>query len=163
MQRQSRASRTKPTFAPIDLSQIAIDNPVNQQTATLNLSTFDATQLTLLEVMDICEAVEVEPEALGGLLATKSRKRIQLMYAIAWVIARRPNPDLTLDEVCTWKLDVQGTMNSRTTEASAKRAAMRVNAAVSTGLAPDDAEKLSIADLAAYADTHKRSRRRKAG
>jgi len=146
----------------VDLSAIANKHQVNQKTAHLDLNTFDATQLTLLEVLDMSEAVGVDPEALGDLMAgASSAKRMRLFYALAWCIARRADPSLTLEEVCTWKLDVIGEVKPEVAVRSQKRAAIIVGAATATGLAPKDAGQLTIAQLAEYNDRNRAARRRK--
>jgi hypothetical protein len=144
----------------IDLSQIAADNPVNQQVAVLDLNTFDATQLTLLEVLDMSEAAGVEPEALGRLMAGRQNtKRMRLLYALAWCIAKRANPLLTFDEVCRWKLDIIGEVDDAKIARNEKRAAIVVNAAAATGLSPTEAGNLTIAELGAYNDRRVKANR----
>ena len=138
--------------------QIAAEHPVNQKTAVLDLNTFDATQLTLLEVLDMAEAVGVEPEALGAMIADSSNtsKRMRTMYALAWVIAKRANDYITFAEVCTWKLDVIGEVKPEKAEASKKRAAIVVGAASVSGLPPSEAGKLTLAEIGAYKDRQTR-------
>ena len=142
------------TSNKVDLSAIASEHPVNTKIAVLDLNTFDATQLTLLEVLDMSETVGVPPEALGALLNNKKQQaqRMRMLYAMAWCIARRADPKLTFAEVCTWKLEVIGEVDKEKVEATAKRAAVVVGAASVSGLPPREAEKLTVAELAAYGD-----------
>jgi hypothetical protein len=146
----------------VDLNAIAEAHPVNQKTVALDLNNFDATQLTLLEVLDMSEATGVEPEALGSLLSAGNRnvaKRMRMLYAMAWCIARRADPMLRYAEVCTWKLNIIGETDPARIERQTKRAAMIVGAADVTGLHPDDAAQLTVAELAAYGDRRKRANR----
>ena len=144
----------------IDLSAIAAEHPVNQQFAVLDLNTFDATQLTLLEVLDMSDVAGVAPENLGVVLSGRSQaKRMKMLYAMAWCIARRANPLLTFEEVATWKLEVIGENSQDRTESIARRAAVIVGAADVTGLHPDEAANLTIAELNAYGDRRKRQNR----
>jgi hypothetical protein len=147
----------------VDLSAIAKAHPVNSQVAVLDLNTFDATQLTLLEVLDMAETVGVDPEAMGALLESgaQSSKRMRLLYAMAWCVARRDNPALTFAEVCTWRLEVIGEVSEETTEKTAKRAKAIVGAAAVTGLPPREAGSLTLAELGAYADRNRAARRRR--
>jgi hypothetical protein len=151
----------------IDLSAIAESHPVNQKTALLDLNTFDATNLTLLEVLDMSEASGVEPENLGALMKSRNTAtRMRIMFAMAWVIARRAQPRLTFAEVCTWKLEVIGEVDPKVAEASEKRAAAIVGAAVVSGLPPKEAANLTVAELGAYRDrqakVNRAARRRRA-
>jgi len=144
----------------IDLSAIAADHPVNKTVALLDLNTFDATQLTLLEVLDMAEMTETEPELLGKLLSGRNTgKRMRLLYAMAWVIARRENDKLTFADVCTWKLEVVGEIDKEASERAAKRAAIIVSTADLTGLHPDDAADLTVAEINAYSERRRRANR----
>jgi hypothetical protein len=145
----------------VDLSAIAEANPVNRKTAVLDLNTFDATQLTLLEVLDMAETAGAEPVELGKLMAGRNNaKRMRLLYAMAWCIARRANPALTFEEVCTWKLEVIGEVKPERTERLRKRAAIVVGAAEASGLSPEEAGDLTIAQLSAYTANRAARRRR---
>lgn len=145
----------------VDLNVIADNYPVNRKTAVLDLNTFDATQLTLLEVLDMSESVGVAPELLGGLLSSKAQtsQRMRMFYAMAWVIARRADPTLSYMEVCTWKVDVIGETDPLKAERQQQRAKMIVGAADVSGLHPDDAAQLTLAELSAYGDRRKASNR----
>jgi hypothetical protein len=153
---QSEKSEVKQgsTSNRIDLSAVASEHPVNQKIAVLDLNTFDATQLTLLEVLDMSETVGVPPEALGALLNDKRHQaqRMKMLYAMAWCIARRADHKLTFAEVCTWKLEVIGEVDKAKSDEAAKRAAIVVGAASVSGLPPREAEKLTVAELSAYGD-----------
>ena len=164
MQKPSATLPSEPTSTQIDLTAIAAKHPVNVKVAVLDLNTFDATQLTLLEVLDMAESTGVEPEELGALLEGKSTvKRARMLYAMAWCIARRAKPSLTFAEVCTWKLEIIGEVDPARTERIAKRADAIVGAAIVSGLPPAEAGNLTIAELSSYQDKTTRRRRRKAG
>lgn len=154
------------TEVSIDLSAIAAEHPVNRKIARLDLNTFDATQLTLLEVLDMSDAVGVDPQELASLLrARTSARKMRLLYAMAWVIARRANLALAFDEVCTWKLEVIGEVKEAVAERTAKRAARVVGVADMTGLPPAEAANLTVAEINAYSARRRRANRaaRRAG
>jgi hypothetical protein len=166
MDSTSQQSESVPTsLSRIDLAAIAEAHPVNVKVAVLDLNTFDATQLTLLEVLDMAEIAEVDPAELGALLGPKANtaRRMRMLYAMAWCIARRANTALTFDEVCTWKLEVVGEVDPARAQRNAKRASTIVGAAITTGLPPAEAQHLTVAELSAYADKRRRRSRRKAG
>lgn len=158
---ETLASEQGSTLSRVDLTAIAAAHPVNQRTAVLDLNTFDASQLTLLEVLDMSEAVGVEPELLGALLSDKksTARRMKMLYAMAWCVARRADPTLRFAEVCTWKLDITGEAQPEQIERNAKRTAAIVGAADVTGLHPDDAAQLTIAEISAYGARRKRANR----
>ena len=149
----------------IDLSAIANEHPVNEKVAVLDLNTFDATQLTLLEILDMSEVTGVEPELLGTLLSAKgkTKKRMTMLYAMAWCIARRADPMLRFAEVCSWKLEVIGEVSAEQiaerTERSKRRATKIVGAASVSGLPPSEAANLTVAELSAYADRRAKQNR----
>jgi hypothetical protein len=155
-----QTSKLETEVSKIDLSAIAAEHPVNQKTAMLDLNTFDATQLTLLEVLDMSDIAEVEPERLGTLLSGRtSAKKMRMLYAMAWCIARRANPKLTFDEVCTWKLQIVGEVAPGAAERAAKRAALIVGTAELAGVPPAVAGSLTVAEINAYKDRRARQNR----
>jgi hypothetical protein len=153
----------------VDLADVANTHPVNQKTAVLDLNAFDASQLTLLEVLDMADTVGIETAELGAVMKGGSTsKRMRLMYAMAWCIARRAEPSLTFEQVCSWKLEVIGEVDATKAERAAKRAAVIVGAASVSGLPPSEAGNLTVAELGAYRDRQARTNRaqrrsRKAG
>ena len=165
MAMQSEPLETEQDFTQneetVDLNVIANNYPVNRKTAVLDLNTFDATQLTLLEVLDMSEVTGVPPEMLGSLLSkdAPAGKRMRMFYAMAWSIARRADPMLSFAEVCTWRVSVIGETDPVKTERQQQRAAMIVGAADVSGLHPDDAAQLTLAELSAYGDRRKRANR----
>jgi hypothetical protein len=163
----SRTSRAKPTSKSasetvnlVDISAIAEAHPVNLVTARVDLNTFDASRLTLLEVLDMAEVAGAEPQELPSLLRLEknSPRKMRLLFALAWVIARRATPDLTFAEVCTWKLEMIGTVKENPN--ASKRAALVVGAASLSGLPPSEAEQLTVAEIGAYASRRNRRARR---
>lgn len=156
------------TSNKIDLSAIAAEHPANTQTAVLDLSTFDASQLTLLEILDMSEVAGVDAADLGMILGKGSTaQKMLIFYGMAWCIAKRANPFLTFAEVRTWRLEVKGETDTRKIEREQKRAAAIVGAAAVSGLHPDEAAQLTVAQLSAYGERrtaeNRATRRRKAG
>jgi hypothetical protein len=158
---ESSAERSEPTSEPLDLSAIAARHPVNVHSMTLDLATFDASALTLLEVLDMSEVAGVEPTELAKLLARPSTDttKARMLYALAWVIVKRERPEIKYSEIITWKLNVVGKIDNAKTKASTSRARARVNAATLSGLPPKEAEKLTVAELQAYRDNRPKTRR----
>lgn len=161
----SEAKPSEPISAPsnvIDLSAIAERNPVNQKTMVLDLSGFDASKLTLIEVLDMAEIAGVAPEKLASLLGGSSLdpRKARMLYALGWVIARRESPSLTFAEVSRWRMDVKGTMDEKAMEASRAKARALVNAAIMAGVSPEEAERLTMGQLEAYKDRSNRAARR---
>lgn len=152
---------SEPTLEPLNLSEIAARHPVNVRRMTLDLATFDASQLTLLEVLDMSEVAGVAPDKLAGLLMRKGMDptKARMLYALAWVIVKRELPDTKFSDVITWKLDVTGKTDNLKTEVSKSRARARVNAATLSGLSPTEAEKLTVAELEAYRANRPKARR----
>jgi len=125
----------------------------------LDLATFDATKLTLLEVMDMAEKAGVEPENLASLLSRPKfdPSKARMLYALGWVIARRADPGLTFVEVLTWHMEVIGTMDEKPKSGRDKAV---VGAAILAGVSPREAEKLSLGELAVYRENRATRRRR---
>ena len=119
----------------------------------LDLETFDAAGLTLMEVLDMAEAAGVPHSALTTLLDSKEMtpEKARVLYALAWVIVRRAEPDVKYADVVTWKLELRGKVETKVSRAT-QRARARVNAARMAGVTPAEADSLTIAELAAYRD-----------
>jgi hypothetical protein len=145
----------------VDLSAIAEKYPVNTKRMVLDLASFDAAKLTLIEMLDMGEVAGVEPQELASLLGRSSfdPRKARMLYGLGWVIARRAQPDLTYEEVITWKMEVVGKANPKAVERSKQRTKAIVNAAELSGLHPDDAAELTIAELGAYRDNRETRRR----
>lgn len=150
---ESDDEQSEPTSEPIDLSAIAAANPVNQRVMVLDLATFDASQLTLLEVLDMSEVAGVPPAELGALLSgggtSQTPAKARMLYALAWVIMRRADATLRYSDVIRWRLDIKGKILPAT-DAQRQRTKARVGAAKLTGLPPAEAERLTVSELAAY-------------
>ncbi len=129
----------------------------------LDLSTFDATALTLLEVLDMSEVAGVPPEELSGLLQLKGMTpaKAKLLYALGWCIARRETPGLLFSDVIRWKMTVKGKPDPEKPVRNAKRATALVNAAKVSGLPPTEAGNLTMAELQAYRAGSNRAARRR--
>lgn len=152
MEQASQSEQSEPVSEPraVDLSAIAAAHPVNARTMTLDLNRFDPSGLTLVEVLDMSEAAGVSAGSLvGALQATgMTPRKARLLYALAWVIVRRAEPEVRYSEVITWRLEIVGKMETKVS--SRERAAARVNAAKLAGVTPAEADNLTIAELDAY-------------
>lgn len=127
---------------------------------TLDLNTFDPSGLTLLEVLDMAEASGTDAGNLIGVLNQRGMTpgKARVLYALAWVIVKRAEPEVRFSEVMTWKLELIGKVETKVSTAAQARARARVNAAKLAGVTPAEADKLTIAELDAYRKTQPRRR-----
>lgn len=127
---------------------------------TLDLNTFDPSGLTLVEVLDMAETSGTDAGRLVGVLREKGMTPVKarVLYALAWVIMRRAEPDVKFSDVLTWKLNLIGKMETVVSSAAQARARARVNAAKLAGVTPAEADKLTVAELDAYRKTQPRRR-----
>lgn len=149
------------------VSDLAAAFPV--RTLIINVADMHSSRLTLLEALDMMEASGLAPEDFTRVMDHGTmRQKAQMMYAMAWVIARRAEPDLTWAEVCTYRVEVRG---ERVDEDKAKyRADAIVGVASLAGVSTEDAKKMTVDEVTALNALHKRRhvkrqtpRRRKAG
>lgn len=164
-QTQSETVEKKQDSKPadvIDISAIAEKYPVNQRVATLDMSTFDANKLTLIEVLDMAEMAGVDPENLGGLLdlGKNSPRKARMLVSLVWVIARRAEPELTYEEVSTWRIRIFGKPNEALMKRNALRDKALTAAAAAAGVKPSEAGSLTVGEVAAITNREARRRRR---
>jgi len=104
-------------------------------------------------------AGDAEPELL--------ERAVLLMYAYAYQLERREDPGATWDQAQTWRVTVDVETRDETADAEAEAS---VDAAIVTGLPPDVAGELTLAQLEEYRSVHdeqarelRRRRGRRAG
>lgn len=146
----------------VDLSAIASAHPVNARTVILDLDTFDASKLTLLEVLDMADAAGTDPANFGEVLEAPdvSPIRARLLYALAWIICRREDARVTFAEVCTWRMEVKGSASEAAPARAARRSKVVVGAAALAGVSPREAESMTVAELTEYGRRNRAARRR---
>lgn len=120
----------------------------------LDVSQVRPGRLTLLEALDMAEASDVDPDNFVVILQTGTqRQKAKLLYAFAWILARRSEPEISYDEILKCNLIVQGKMP---TDADRDRDEKRAKAiaAVSkvAGIPPSEAENLTMAEVKAFTD-----------
>jgi hypothetical protein len=117
--------------------------------------------LTLMDALDIAEASGVDADDMVTVLSgPRTRRQGLLMYALAWVVAKRQEPDLTFAEVLTYHLTVAGTpATDEKIESERKRAMAVTSVAMLAGVTPDEAEVMTIAEVAAVTSISKARRR----
>lgn len=111
--------------APLDLSAVAAAHAVRH--VTLDLATIDVREvLSVGDVVDMAGALGVAPETMalqlapGGKIAGKVALDVGL--ALAWVIGRKAEPDLTYELVrSTWQLELIGVGTRNPTPAATTR------------------------------------------
>lgn len=123
----------------------------------------DRRRLTVVEIARACAAADVGPQDADGMFARLVKgqgtgdeflRAVTLTTAFAWQLAKRDEPDLTLDDALAWDLHVIVGEPDRVQDAEA---ALTVAAAVATGLSPREAGQLTAAELDEYG-THWRTR-----
>lgn len=137
----------------------------------LDVSQIRPGKLTLLEALDMGEAAGVDPDDFTRILERgKAPQKARLIYAFAWVLARRTEPELTFAEVCTYDLTVTGKAPSAEDHATdAKRGKAVAAVAKLAGVSPREAEQMTMAEIKAVTDltpkprTRQVARRRRAG
>lgn len=139
------------------------DIQVEPRKFTLEIAKFDPDNITLLDALDIQDVSGIEAGGFSDVLkSVDQRKRALLLYAFAWIIARKIEPGLTFDEVCTYHLNVIGhAPTEQQKERSAHRAKVTMGVAMATGLPPEQVEQLSISQVSAVADIRSARRRRR--
>lgn len=129
---------------------------------TLDLQYLDSGNLTLLDALDIVDASGVQPHRFQQTLASKSvsgSAKAKMLYAFAWVLARRLEPGLTWEEMQTYDLEIVGEMPSQEENDRVQQRANVVMGVVrATGMTPAEAERLTMAEVRA-AIPEKRRRR----
>ena len=96
-----------PDPEPLDLSAILEADPP-QRSAVLDLARFDITRLGLGELLEISRALEIEPGELGAAMRGAGADKARVGVALAWIIARRREPDLTFGDVERWRIEIRG-------------------------------------------------------
>lgn len=138
----------------------------------LDVSQIRPGKLTLLEALDMGEAADVDPDDFQRILQRgNAGQKARLIYAFAWVLARRSEPDLTFEEVCTYDLTVTGKPPTEQDRANdVKRATAVAAVAKIARVSPREAEQMSMAEVEAVAEIAAKSvrprqgaRRRRAG
>jgi hypothetical protein len=128
----------------------------------INVADIHAGRLTLLEALDIADASGIYADNFAEVMGGPDLKRkALLLYAMAWVIARRVEKDLTFDEVCTYKLEVVG--KAADAESDVRRAEAVMSVAALANVSPAEAKEMTIAEISAMTKIRKRRARRRAG
>ena len=139
---------------------LILDEIPEIRTVTLNLKNLNPSRITLLDALDIARVSGISSNHFQRTLAgTDETGKAQLMYAFAWVIARRVEPGLTWEEMCTYQLNIEGDPPSRD-ELDADRVKARavMNVVQLAHVTPDVAEQMTVAQVQAVLPEKKRRR-----
>jgi hypothetical protein len=138
---------TKPDTKPdLILSDLITGTP--RRKLILRVSDIHPGSLTLLETLDIMDASGVASSNFVQVMDNgRLREKAMLMMAVAWVIARRAEPDLTFAEVCTYQLDVIG--EPRDDDKERQRAETVVAVAHLAGVSTEEAKQMSMTEIEA--------------
>ena len=91
---------------PLDLSAILEAAPAKRR-ARLDVATLSLDRFGIGELLELTDAVGVAPDKLGAVLKTPGSAG-RVIVGLAWLIARRVEPGLTLADVSTWDIEVVG-------------------------------------------------------
>lgn len=94
-----------PELEPLDLSAILEAAPPKRR-AIIDVATLRLDRFGIGELLELTDAVGVDPDKLGAEL--RSSKGGRVVVALAWLIARRVEPGLTLADVERWDIEVRG-------------------------------------------------------
>lgn len=94
---------------PLDLAGILEDGGP-QRVARLEIGRMDLKRLGVGEMLELSRACELGPGELGAAMRGDDRTlKARVAVGLAWIIARRREPALTLADVQTWRLELVGT------------------------------------------------------
>lgn len=128
----------------------------------INVADIRPGRLTLLEALDIVDASGVEAEKFGEVLGSaKLKPKALLLYAIAWVIARRAEKDLTFEEVCTYRLEIVG--REANVQRDLERAEIVAGVATMANVSPEEAKSMTVDEITAMRNIRRRQARRRSG
>ena len=155
------AKLTEPSPKPdLIVSDLLTEYPARR--LVIRTEDIHAGRLTLLEALDIADASGINAENFSEVLGSTALKpKALLLYAIAWVIARRVEKDLTFEEVCTYRLEVVGAPADEARDMRRAEAVMSV--AALANVSPEEAKNMTIAEINAMTTIRKRRARRRAG
>lgn len=110
-----------------------------------------------MDAFDITDKSGVSGEDFGKVLKGNGPERARLLYAFAWVIARRVERGLTWEEMLTYNLEIIGTpMTEAEQDREAEKARAVMNVVRLAGVSPDDAREMSMAEVAAVMPKRRR-------
>lgn len=155
----------QPSKPDLVVSDLLTEIPVRK--LIINTADVHPGRLTLMEALDIAEASGIAAARFEAVLKRGTlRQQARLLYAFAWAVARRAEPDLTYEEVCTYQLEVRGTGVQPDDELVQANADAVVAVASLAGVSPEEAKQMTMAEVQAVSDLQKRRNsrsRRKAG
>jgi 3-hydroxyisobutyrate dehydrogenase-like beta-hydroxyacid dehydrogenase len=128
---------------------------------TLDISAITPGNLTLLEALDIAESSGVDVDEMADVIrGPQTHAQGMLVYAMAWVLARRLEPELTFAEVRTYQVELVGqAATAAQIEAEQKRAVAVASVAMLAGVSTAEAEDMTVAEVAAVTSITKARRR----
>ena len=143
---------TQPDKPDLILSDLLRESPA--RTVIINVADIHPSSITLLEALDIVDVSGIQAGDFERLMEKGTLKqKAQLLYAMAWVVAKRSEPDLTYAEVCTYKLEVKGDKPDDEAERRKARAIMGV--ATLAKVSPEEAKKMTLNEVSAVVEIHK--------
>lgn len=127
---------------------------IEPRTIRINVADVHAGRLTLMEALDIMDASGIDSTQFERIMeAGTMRQKAKLLYAMAWVMARRVEPELTYAETCTYHLEIHGTPLDDDAEAKKAKAIMGVAALAK--VSPAEAKNMTMAEVGALVEYNK--------
>lgn len=135
---------------------------------TVVLTWADGMSLTVLEQARACvlagvgqrEAARLQRAIIDESADPEDMLRGTLLwYAIAYELELRRDPGISWEEAQRWRVQFDPAGRDQRAELLEAEAEARVTAALATGIPPEQAGDLSMADLAAYRDVRARAER----
>jgi hypothetical protein len=121
----------------------------------INIADMHPGRMTLIDALDIMDVSGIDSNDFSAVIMRGTlRQKAQLIYAMAWVLARKSEPDLTFDEVCTYQIEIRG--ETRDDAKEKKRADAVVAVATLAGVSTEEAKQMTIQEVAAVTDLAKR-------
>lgn len=119
----------------------------------LNVADVSSGVLTLMEALDIADASGFDADDFAAVMSRGTlRDKARLMYAFAWIALRRVEPKITYETVLTYQLEVIGSVP----EKKGDRAKTVVAVAALAGISPEEAKQLTMDEVEAITELHKR-------
>jgi hypothetical protein len=111
--------------------------------------------LSFGDLIDLCEASGIDPEEMGSLMAATGRgaRKLRLLCAVAWVVNRRTEPALAYADVLAGQVEIIGAPDADREARKTKAAKLTAGVVVATGFPPDVVRSMSLAEVAAIADS----------
>lgn len=73
---------------------------------TLPLAAVSVEHLGIGEMLDLCEALEVDMDGMAALMRSRGIQRARVLVGFAWILARRDDPSISWLDAQRWRITV---------------------------------------------------------